>query len=297
MKKYDEFGRPIYETAEEYNQAHRNAKQHTHTYETVNDCKNMHKTASQRYQKPFASTNGKSLVAVFVIVFVVIVSCFVGIMGGVVSMVENSDNYYEEEEYYMETYGDDSIPLPEGFESFTWDGQTYTLPTYFEDFLELDYTLSMTFEEDELLPPGFDDVITFYDENENLIAMVGVQNPTEDEIPLEKCTVNYFYIENPAAFYINQSAPDFEFVNGFTFDSYYHQLEAFFGEPYYHYEDHSEEGYYYDSYDWVYYGENETHYISVTFWNDEISDVSIRKIVWEQEKRYGKIREESNRGF
>ena len=71
--------------------------------------------------------------------------------------------------------------------------------------------------------------------------------------------------------------PNFVFGDGLTFESSYEELETYFGTPHYHYEDHSEEGSYYDNYEWSYYREDEIHFVSVTFWNGVIADVGIEK--------------------
>ncbi len=47
-------------------------------------------------------------------------------------------------------------------------------------------------------------------------------------------------------------------------------------------EDHSEEGSFYDSYEWAYYGEKEIHFVCITFWNGVISNVGIEKRVIEE---------------
>ena len=128
------------------------------------------------------------------------------------------------------------MPLPEGFETFTYNGQTYTLPESYE----------------ELVDEGF----------------------MEDE--------DAFYIDNPMLYDEVVTVPDLVFGDGLTFESTYEDLEAYFGTPYYHYEDHSEPGYYYDSYEWCYDGDYESHYVSVTFLEGVMSDVVIDKIVYEE---------------
>ena len=55
------------------------------------------------------------------------------------------------------------------------------------------------------------------------------------------------------------------------------------------YEDHSEEGYYYDQYQWMYYKESdgdsnasdEIHFVQISFYNGVIESVSLEKTVVE----------------
>ncbi len=299
MQKYDDFGRPIYETAEEYNKAMKAANNYkiyddpqeaAHNYTSMNHDYQKQQSASQRYTTSEGSKKAKVLVA-GVIAFIVAVNVII-----IFSVFSNiaftrDESYWEEEEYYeedMDDYGefigDDETPLPEGFDTFSVNGQTYTLPTSFDEVQTLEYSMDMQYDEHDLIPSEFYDTINFHDENDNLIVMVGINNDTDEDIPLGECVVDYFYIENPAVFYDDDNdaiTPDLVFGDGLTFDSSYEDLEAYFGTPYYHYEDHSDEDYYYDSYEWTYNGDDELHFVMVTFWNGEISDVSIQRTVWE----------------
>ena len=250
MAKYDDFGRPIYETAEEYNKAHKggvcprtydspvgdnyqqNKRKETH----------RHQSAAQRHANQTGAKKAKSMVmgiAVFFIVLNAIIIFYMFSMAG--GVYEDSYDFNEnwstpDDEGYGEYIGDNTMPLPEGFETFTYNGQTYTLPESYE----------------ELVDEGF----------------------MEDG--------DGFYIDNPMLYDEELTVPDFVFGDGFTFESTYEDLEAYFGTPYYHYEDHSEPGYFYDSYEWCYDGEYESHYVSVTFLEGVMSDVVIDKIVYEE---------------
>ncbi len=276
--KYDDFGRPIYETAEEYNRAHKSGG--THLYNTVEEPRKQ-RSATERHAMRAGSKNAKKLI-VGLVVFVIAINVAIAFtvfssLGGFSGESYEDWIQFEDEEGYDEYLGDNSTPLPAGFETFTYNGETISLPTTFEELYGMKFVLDTEYSQYDTVPSGYSELIDLIDADGNVFAMVSVDNYTEDEIPLGKCTVDYFSINNPAVYDDTVEVPEFMFVNGLTFESTYEDLEATFGVPYYHYEDHSEEGYYYDSYEWCYYGEYESHYVTITFWNGEISDIAIQK--------------------
>lgn len=297
MTQYDDFGRPIYETAEEYNKANK-ARRATHAYTNLDGDvyetskvtpEKRSQTATQRHAMRTGSKNAKKLI-VGLVVFAIVINVSIvamlfnltgGFSGG--SYEENIEDWisFEDDEGYGEYLGDDTTPLPEFFESFSYNGQIITLPTTFEELSDMKFVIDIEYSKNEMMPSGYSELIDLIDADGNIFAIVSVDNYTEYDIPLGKCTVDYFSIQNPAVYDDTQPVPDFEFGNGLTFESTYEDLEAYFGIPYYHYEDHSEEGYYYDSYEWQYSGEYENHYVTITFWNGLISDVGIQKSVIE----------------
>ena len=296
--KYDDFGRPIYETAEEYNRAHRTAGS-SHTYESPEGDAykhnliremNRNQTAAQRHANRQGSKKAQNLILGLVVFAIAINLVIVFTMLHSVGLFSNGsyENYaedwieIEENEDYGEYLGDCSTPLPEGFETFTYEGQFFELPTTFDEVLNMGYVMEVEYDEETLVPSGYNEFADLVDASGKIFAMISVDNYTDDEIPLGKCTVEYFSISNPYLYDETQEAPEFEFCNGLTFESTYEDLEACLGVPYYHYEDHSEEGYYYDSYEWTYYGDYETHHVNIIFWNGEISDVSIQKSIDEE---------------
>ena len=252
MAKYDDFGRPIYETAEEYNKAHKGGVC-PRTYDSpvganyqTNTRKETHRqqSATQRYANQTGAKKAKSIVigfAAFFLVFNMVLVFFIFHSVGL-SFEENfevnEDEWFvtTDDEGYGEYIGDNTTPLPEGFETFSYNGQTYTLPENCE----------------QLVNEGF----------------------MEDGYN--------FYIDNPRAFDEAEATPDFIFGNGLTFESTYEDLEAYFGTPYYHYEDYSDPEYLYDHYEWCYNGDYESHYVSITFWDGVISDVAIDKVMHEE---------------
>lgn len=297
MAKYDEFGRPIYETAEEYNKAHKRGN-YSRTYDNPEGNAYKHETIKKTYSNQrgtgqYASQTSfktKSMIigiAVCVITMVVILVFSFSMVRSSYGVAEEPledwvdiEEVVDAEEEYI---GDDTTPLPEGFETFSYNGQTYSLPTTMEEIFKMGFTLEEEYYEhtNTMIPPEYDDTLSLNNEDGTMVAMVRVSNYTDEEMPLSKCQVSYFYIENPVAYDEEATVPDFVFGDGLTLESSYEEVEAYFGVPYYHYEDHSEEDCFYDSYQWEYYGEKEIHFVSITFWNGVISDVGIEKQVIE----------------
>lgn len=273
MAKYDDFGRPIYETAEEYNRAHK----------TGGGAVIQNQTAAQRHATREGSKRAKTLVigiVAFVIALnVVIIFSMSNMVGSAVAEPERVyDNIIvENEDYYGEYVSDAETPLPDGFEAFFYNGQFFTLPTTCSEIAKMGYDI-VEYEPTDMIPSGFWETITLLDDDGYSVAMISVRNDTDDDVPFEECTVNYFYIDNPARYDETLDVPDFVFADGLTLESSYEEVEAYFGEPYYHYEDHSDEEYLYDSYQWEYYGLDERHFVMVNFVNGEMLDVSIEKV-------------------
>ncbi len=298
MPKYDDFGRPIYETAEEYNRAHR-AGNTTQSYSN-RERKNNSQTVKKRSygtQRTTGSDVKKSVskralvVAIGALAYILAMTVFL-MLNSVRSPVgEYEEQWVEVEEIVPdnegEYFGDDTTPLPEGFETFSYNGQSFSLPTTMEEINHMGFTLKEEYDESymlHMLPTEYEETLILNDEDGFMAAMIRVSNYMDEKIPLAKAQVNYFYIENPTAYGYDEDGilPDFVFGDGLTFESSYDELEAYFGTPHYHYEDHSEEGSYYDNYEWAYYGEDETHFVSITFWNGVIADVGIEKRVLEE---------------
>ena len=297
MPKYDDFGRPIYETAEEYNRAHR--MESARIYNDQNDYgqsrrrrATRNQTAAKRHAVRENLKDARSLI-LGIVVFVMALSIvmFFGISNNMLGVArpEPMREPYEvevsvEAEYVDEEYlGDTDTPLPEGFESFTFDGIWITLPTTCKEIVTLGYEFK-GYDEIDVVPEDFLETIDLIDEEENAVARIMISNDLGGYINLEECTVIGFYIDNPARYREGAEVPDFVFGNDITFESSYEDVEAFLGEPFYHYTDYTEE-YCYDSYEWSYYewtsnGECERHFVMVNFLNGEISDISIEKEVY-----------------
>ena len=294
MAQYDEFGRPIYETAEEYNKAHKGGVC-PRTYDSPEGDNYQHKTikdnyrfqsATQRHATRQGSKKAKTMVIGLLVFFLVLNVVVVGAMFGLVRGVRD-DIYQDYEENWVETeyagggeyLGDAETPLPEGFESFSYNGQSYSLPTYYEKISHMGFGLDAEYDENDTFPEGYEEMIDLVDEDGYSTALIRI-NSTEDDVPLGKCMVDYFCIDNPAIFDEYEEIPDFVFGDEFTFESSYEELESYFGIPYYYYKDHGDD-YTYDSYEWAYYGEDEIQYVNVTFWNGMIENVAIEKKAYE----------------
>lgn len=296
MPNYDEFGRPIYETAEEYNKAHKRGSYRT--YDSPEGDAYVHKPMKKAYhaQRTVGQSGAKKglkkskLIIIGVAIYFIVMMVFLLFHIARSSFVERYEEAVpehlvvvgDEDEDFEEYIGDDSTPLPEGFETFSYNGQTYSLPTTMEEIFQMGFVLEEEYDENDMMPAEYEETMILNDKDGYMAAMIQVCNDMDEEIPLSKCRVNFFYVENSAAYDEEGTVPVFVFGDGLTFESIYEEIEAYFGVPYYHYQDHSEDGYFYDSYQWEYYGEEEVHFVSITFWNGVIADVGIEKRIMAQ---------------
>ena len=288
MQKYDDFGRPIYDTAEEYNKAHRTGSS---AYVQDNMESDRYKenarsqTATSRHAMREGSKKAKTvvvgLVAFIISINIVVVLLAFNMVGGhrEQAIPETAPAVLMEEDYYSEFLGDTEHPLPTGYETFIYNGDAFTLPVQYSEFADRGYYIE-DYDEKEMVPSGFFGVMFLYEDDGWSVAQISVSNNTDKEIPLEECVVEYIYIYNPVPYDEEAEPTDFVFGEGFSFDSSYEELESYLGVPYLHYREYSNDDYQYDSYEWTYYGENENQYVIISFMNGEISDISIEKDVW-----------------
>lgn len=299
MARLDDFGRPIYETAEEYNKAHKGGvcprpydspEGENYQHNTGNGTK-RYKSVSQRHATVQGSKNAKKIV-MMIVVFIIAVN--VGIIFTMFQMVRGSygdiDIEYGEEwedmagtEGMGEFLGNSDTPLPEGFEKFKYKGYPCALPAKFGDVWEMGLNVTDYDVLNEVFYGEYEEMLDIYDDyTGSYLGMIRVMNPESESLTMMECLVNYFYIMNPAVDDETELVLDFEFGDGLTFESSYQDVEAYFGAPYYYYEEQTEYGNHYESYDWAYYGVDEIHYVTITFWNDEMSSVSIEKRDYEE---------------
>ena len=295
MAKLDDFGRPIYETAEEYNKAHKggvcprpydspvgeNYQQSTGKKKT-----HQHQSVAQRQANQAGMKKAKTIIIAMVVFFIALnIGIVFSLVGNIFSNshVEYEQGWedYEEGTAYEESFGDPSTPLPEGFETFSYNGQVYTLPADYEAFSKMGFDIEK-YKETDTFPAGYEEILSLYGEDGFTKGMIRINNKTDGEIPLGKCMVDYFYMQNPNAYDTYEEMPDFTFCDGLNFECEYEDLEAYFGLPFYHYVDYWEDGTRYDSYQWAYYGDEVTHFVSVTFWDGVMESISIEKKVVEE---------------
>ena len=299
MAQYDEFGRPIYETAEEYNKAKKTGS-NSRTYDSPegNAYKHNPIKINKRYEQKTTqygkkASVGRPKVVVLGMIFLIMAFCM-GFVLSAFNVVRNSyDQVYDiiedeliaieedDADSYDEYSGDSTLPLPEGFQIFSYDGEMYTLPTTFEEISKMGFTLEEAYEESDMIETDYEEMLILNGDDGYMAAMIRISNYSEEELMLGECLVDYFYIDNPAAYDESESTTDFVFADGFTFESTYEDLENYFGTSTYHYHEDYDDGSYFDSYDWYYYGDDEIQYVNVTFWNDKIANVSIEKKLYE----------------
>lgn len=296
MAKLDDFGRPIYETAEEYNRAHKGGvcprpydspEGENYQHNTAKQ-KPRYQTVAQRYTTAQGSKKAmKTVIAIGILILSFNVALIFSMVGNI---VDDSDAYYEEEvEVFDEYLSDGENPLPEDFGVFSYNGEIYRVPMNYWEISQMGFELE-EYTEGDSFPAGYEEMLDLCDEDGYMRAMIRINNHTETEISLEECMVDFFYIENPIVFDDTEVLLDFVFGDGLTFESSYDAVEAYFGTPYYHYADYSEEGYYYDQYQWSYYKEadlisnepDEIHFVQITFYNGVIESVSIEKKIYEE---------------
>ncbi len=181
------------------------------------------------------------------------------------------EEYDDGDEYegYSETLGDGDVPLAEGFDTFTLNGITYSVPMTYNEFLQMGYTIEEGYENYILEADTYENLIINGD-NGYMIGMIRVSNDSNVVLPLEECVVDYIRLDNDAAYYDDVEPLDLTFGNGLTVNSSYEEVEAFMGEPTYLYIDEETE---YENYTWYYYGENEYQSFDIYFSEGVISEI------------------------
>lgn len=298
MTKYDDFGRPIYETAEDYNKAHKggvcprtyDSPEGENYQHNTGDAINRYKSVAHRHATRQGSKNAKKIIMI-IVVFIIAVN--IGIVFAMFQMVGESfgegfgsfeEEWIDEDVAETEKYlGDADVPLPEGFEKFKYNGYPCTLPATFEDIWDMKLRIVDYDVMNEVFYGGYEEMLDIYDDySGSYIGTIRVSNPSSESLPMMECTVDYFYIYNLAVDNDAEMIPNFKFCDGLTFESSYEDVEAYLGTPYYYYAEEYEDGEYYEFYDWVYYGEDEIHCVSISFWNNEMSSISIEKKAYEE---------------
>lgn len=296
MAKLDEFGRPIYETAEEYNKAHKGGvcprpydspDGSNYKHPTMNG-KNNYQSVAQKHATQTASQNAKKIILA---IAVFIIALNVGIIVTMITMTAGTfgEIHQEFEEGVVGTEEvlvdyNETIPLPEGFNEFYYNGEYYSLPTNYEQITKMGLVLE-EYSENDMIPDEYEEILGLYDEYVYARALIRISNYTGAEIPVEKSTVDYFYIINQAVYDSSEDKPDFVFGDGLSFDSSYEEVEEYLGVPDCYYEDRTEDDDYYQYYQWIYYKDadidsselDEAHFIEVSFYNGDMQSVSIEK--------------------
>ena len=291
--KYDDFGRPIYETAEEYNRAHRKngsatiyQSAHGDTYqqsETVSSAPK--KSAAQRHATREGSKKAMSkIVGVVISILALNIGAIFSLVGNIFDDISVG---YEEEVWpdngiidSGEIWGDSETPLPEGYETFTYNGVVCTLPMSFKEILATGLTLE-GYEESVLFPSGYEDFVLM-DDGENMsIVELTVDNYSDEDILMSKTRVISFYVENPTIYDEEATLPHFTFLGGLTLESSYDEVIEVLGDASYNYYETYDTGELLDRYEWYYYDGNGTQSISVQFLDGVIESVSIGKTYYD----------------
>ena len=290
MAKLDEFGRPIYETAEEYNKAHKggvcprpyDSPDGSNYQHNVTNTFKSHQSAAQRHATQAGSQKAKKILIAFGVFFLVL---YAGIIISIITTTNDYEYYEEDFENYEDVIVnyDESEPLPEGFNEFYYNGEYYSLPTTYDQITSMGLVLE-EYSENDMVPDEYEEILCLYDEDEYMRAMIRIKNYTGAEIPVGKAEVDFFWVGNLAVYYEREEVPDFVFGDGITFESSYDEVADYFGVPDYYYEDDPDEDSHYEYFQWIYYGEaedtyelDECHYVQVSFLNGMMESVSIEK--------------------
>ena len=148
--KYDDFGRPIYETAEEYNRAHKRGSStvnytsaHGDTYQQRTTKSSAPKqSAAQRHATREGSKKAMSKVAGIIISILALnIGAIFSLIGNIYEDVQIDYGEIGTESVDAildsgEIWGDSDTPLPEGYETFTYNGVICTLPMSFGEILD-----------------------------------------------------------------------------------------------------------------------------------------------------------------
>lgn len=300
MAKLDDFGRPIYETAEEYNKAHKGGvcprpydspEGENYQHNTGNATKS-YKTVAQKHATVQGSKKAmKTVIAIVIAILSLNIGVIFSLLGNVVDeeFIQQGEMVQTEEviQNYDEFLSDASTPLPVGYEMFYYDGEFYKLPMKCEDVAQMGFVTD-AYSLDESIPSGYGEIITLYDEENGMQVEVRFSNNTEDDIQFAKCTVDFFLIENPTIYDVYADIPDFFFGTAeLSFESSYEEIEEYLGDPHWHYHEGTDE-YTYDIYQWMYYpdGENTSEeyiqFVEVKFFDGMIESVSIEKAEYEE---------------
>lgn len=193
------------------------------------------------------------------------VEAFLEDLVGELEVYNDSDEY----EVYSETLGDGDVPLVDGFDTFTLNGITYSVPMTYNEFLQMGYTIEEGYENYIVEPETYESLIINGDDG-YMIGMIRVSNDTNVVLPLEECVIDYIRLDNDAAYYEDKVPLDLTFGNGLTMNSSYEEVEAFMGAPTYVYIDDETE---YENYTWYYYGETEYQSFDIYFSEGVISEI------------------------
>ncbi len=185
---------------------------------------------------------------------------------------------YEGTGAYTGELSDGDMALPAGFETFTLNGKTYSLPMTYEDFKTMGYNMERGFE-GSLMEPDTGETITFLNDYGYMVGSITVANHSSIVKPFEECMIESIYLNNDGA-YDNGETLDLVFGDGFTVNTTFEELESYLGAPCYTYYNKIDTGEVYEDYSWYYLGDKEYHDFYVSYINGEISTISIGKQIY-----------------
>lgn len=288
MAKTDSFGRPYYETAEEYNQAHRRAKASGSYGQMQQEKKAYHHTVGTGTKKRYGQKNTQKVVASMAIgiAAIICVTMTLMIINVLDSGVRQEETWHEvetEQVFYdgFEQLGADDVPLAEGFDVVTYKAETYTTAMTYQEFIKVEVPLQVYPSPNEELYSGYSENLDLVDEDGQYLGFITIENETDDDLTRGECRIKQILFSNEAAYNEADTVPDVTFANGLDMTCTYEELEANLGVPTYKYTDEDAEGNIYESYHWEYYGASHSEYFCANFWNGVMTDVSVMVDMYE----------------
>ena len=160
MAKLDDFGRPIYETAEEYNQAHRGCVC-PRSYDSPDGANYQKKqTVAQRHATVQGSKSAmKKVLAILGVILSINVGAIFSLLGNLADDIEVG-HVEEEVQVYDEYLNQGDTPLVEGYEKFFYNGEYYSIPTNYWKISQMGFE-TVVYDADELIPAGYEEIIAF----------------------------------------------------------------------------------------------------------------------------------------
>lgn len=187
-------------------------------------------------------------------------------------MLDDLEEYEYYDEYNGEYTGTDDVPLVEGFHSYTYEGNTYSIPISFAEFEQTGWLLN-GHSKDEVITGGATMWLNFCDSEENVLGMIQLYNSTEAEKMVSECDIVAITFEK-SLYADDDKVLDVTLVGGIRLDSTYEEIVEVMGVPTYTYtpDDLSE----YARYSWFYYGENgEYEHFEIMLWEGKIGEITI----------------------
>lgn len=174
---------------------------------------------------------------------------------------------------YTENLHEGDVPLADGFDTFSMDGRTYSVPMSYEDFMKMGFVMDKRYDT-LILEPGEYEAISINHEDGSMQLLVRFSNHTNVVLPLQECEAEYLYFNNDAAYDASLEPMDLRFADGLDLDCSYEDVTRFMGEPTTRYVAEADG---YENYMWYYEGETEYQSFSISFLKGKVCDICFER--------------------